>query len=157
MEVVLLGTAGAGGRPNAFCTCTLCTAALAAGDVRAQTSALVDGRLLLDCGPEVPLAAMRLGRSLAGVRHLLVTHSHPDHAGPMALLSRAWANRPEPLDLVGPAEALAVFADWVGPDDPVRPRAVRARRPPRPGRLRRRACSQPTTVTSTPARASCTT
>ena len=126
MEVVLLGTAGAGGRPNAFCTCGLCRTALAAGDVRAQTAALVDGRLLLDCGPEVPLAATRLGRSLAGVRHLLVTHSHPDHAGPMALLARAWANRPEPLDLVGPAEALDVFAEWIGPDDPVRPRAVRA-------------------------------
>jgi adenosylcobinamide kinase/adenosylcobinamide-phosphate guanylyltransferase len=126
MEVVLLGTAGAGGRPNAFCTCELCRTALATGDVRAQTSALVDGRLLLDCGPEVPLAATRIGRTLAGVRHLLVTHSHPDHAGPMALLARAWANRTEPLDLVGPPEALDVFADWIGPDDPVRPRPVRA-------------------------------
>ncbi len=126
MEVVLLGTAGAGGRPNAFCTCALCTHAIATGDVRAHTAALVDGRLLLDCGPEVPLSATRLGRSLAGVRHLLVTHSHPDHAGPMALLARAWANRPEPMDLVGPPEALAVFADWIGPDDPVRPRAVAA-------------------------------
>ncbi len=126
MEVVLLGTAGAGGRPNAFCTCRLCTAALAAGDVRAQTAALVDGRLLLDCGPEVPYAATRLGRSLSGVRHLLVTHSHPDHAGPMALLARAWAGRREPLDLVGPPQALAVFADWIGPHDPVRPRPVAA-------------------------------
>ena len=122
----MLGTAGAGGRPNAFCRCRLCTDALAAGDVRAQTAALVDGRLLLDCGPEVPYAATRLGRSLADVRHLLLTHSHPDHAGPMALLARAWAGRTEPLDLVGPPEALAVFADWIGPDDPVRPRAVHA-------------------------------
>ncbi len=126
MEVVVLGTAGAGGRPNAFCRCRLCTDALATGDVRAQTAALVDGRLLLDCGPEVPYAATRAGRSLADVRHLLLTHSHPDHASPMALLARAWAGRTEPLDLVGPPEAVAVFADWIGPDDPVRPRAVRA-------------------------------
>jgi len=94
--------------------------------VRAQTAALVDGRLLLDCGPEVPYAASRLGRSLAGVRHLLLTHSHPDHAGPMALLARHWAHRGEMLDLVGPQQALDVFADWVGPDDPVRPVAVAA-------------------------------
>jgi adenosylcobinamide kinase/adenosylcobinamide-phosphate guanylyltransferase len=126
MEVVVLGTAGAGGRPNAFCRCRLCTDALASGDVRAQTSALVDGRLLLDCGPEVPYAATRAGRSLAGVRHLLLTHSHPDHAGPMALLARTWAGRTEQLDVVGPPQALAVFADWIGPDDPVRPLAVRA-------------------------------
>ncbi len=42
------------------------------------------------------------------------------------MLFRAWAGRPEPLDLVGPAEALEVFRDWVGPDDPVRPVVVAA-------------------------------
>jgi len=120
MEILLLGTGAADGWPNPFCTCSSCSSALASGDVRGQTSALVDGRLLLDCGPEAPRAALRSGASLAGVRHLLVTHSHPDHAGPAALLFRSWAGRTEPLDLVGPPETLEVFRDWVGPDDPVR-------------------------------------
>ena len=120
MEILLLGTGAADGWPNPFCTCASCASALASGDVRGQSSALVDGRLLLDCGPEAPRAALRHGASLAGVRHLLVTHSHPDHAGPAALLFRSWAGRAEPLDLVGPPEALEVFREWVGPDDPVR-------------------------------------
>ena len=120
MEILLLGTGAADGWPNPFCTCASCASALASGDLRGQSSALVDGRLMLDCGPEAPRAAVRRGASLAGVRHLLITHSHPDHAGPAALLFRSWAGRAEPLDLVGPPEALEVFRDWVGPDDPVR-------------------------------------
>lgn len=120
MEILLLGTGAADGWPNPFCSCASCTSSLRSGDLRGQTSALVDGRLLLDCGPEAPRAALRWGATLSGVRHLLVTHSHPDHAGPGALLFRSWAGRTEPLDVVGSPEALEVFRDWVGPDDPVR-------------------------------------
>lgn len=120
MEVLLLGTGSADGWPNPFCTCASCRSLAAVGEVRGQTSALVDGTLLLDCGPESPRAAVRGGHSLAGVRHILLTHSHPDHLAPAALLWRRWAGRDEPLDLVGPAEALAACADWIGPHDPVR-------------------------------------
>lgn len=118
MEVLLLGTGSADGWPSPFCECTSCAAA--AGQVRGQTAALIDGALMLDCGPEAPRAAVRAGRSLAGVRHILFTHGHPDHVGPAALLFRHWAGRAEPLDLVGPKEALDQCRDWVGPDDPVR-------------------------------------
>ena len=120
MEVLLLGTGSAEGWPNPFCTCASCQSLTAAGEVRGQTAALVDDVLLLDCGPEAPRAAMHAGRSLRDVRHILLTHSHPDHLGPAALLWRHWAGRDEPLDLVGPPEALAACADWIGPHDPVR-------------------------------------
>ncbi|MEP6759819.1 MAG: bifunctional adenosylcobinamide kinase/adenosylcobinamide-phosphate guanylyltransferase [Sporichthyaceae bacterium] len=120
MEVLLLGTGSADGWPNPFCTCASCQALAAAGEVRGHTAALVDDVLLLDCGPEAPRAALRAGRTLHGVRHVLLTHAHPDHLGPAALLWRRWASRDEPLDLVGPAEALAACADWIGPLDPVR-------------------------------------
>lgn len=120
MDVLLLGTGSAEGWPNPFCTCPSCSVLRSAGETRGQTAALVDDVLLLDCGPEVPRAAARAGRSLADVRHVLLTHAHPDHVGPAALLWRSWAGRPEPLDLVGPPEALAMCADWIGPDDPVR-------------------------------------
>lgn len=120
MEVVLLGTGGAAGWPNPFCECASCAGARAAGEVRGQTSALVDGVLLLDCGTEVPRAAARLGVPLSGVRHLLVTHGHFDHAGPSALLLRAWAGRTEPLDLVATEPVLDQVRPWLGPDDPVR-------------------------------------
>lgn len=120
MEVVLLGTGGADGWPNPFCTCASCEALRAEGLVRGQTAALVDDVLLLDCGPEAPRAAARAGRSLAAVRHVLLTHAHPDHTGPAALLWRHWAHRREPLDVVGPQAALDACRDWIGPEDPVR-------------------------------------
>ena len=78
-EVLVLGTGAADGWPNAFCGCASCSVLRARGETRAQTAALVDGRLLLDCGPDVPAAANRAGRSLADVRHVLLTHAHPDH------------------------------------------------------------------------------
>jgi adenosylcobinamide kinase/adenosylcobinamide-phosphate guanylyltransferase len=120
MRVRLLGTGSADGWPNAFCTCAACATALARGDMRGPTSALVDGRLLLDCGPETPRAALRFGESLAGLTHVLVTHDHPDHSSPMALLTRRWARRTEPLTVVGPPAVVESWQAWVAPDDPVR-------------------------------------
>jgi adenosylcobinamide kinase/adenosylcobinamide-phosphate guanylyltransferase len=117
MRVRLLGTGSADGWPNAFCSCAACASALARGQLRAPTSALVDGRLLLDCGPETPRSALRCGETLAGVTHLLVTHDHPDHSAPMALLSRRWAGRTEPLTVVGPASVVTAWRRWAGPGD----------------------------------------
>ena len=117
MEILLLGTGSADGWPNPFCRCDSC---LAVAELRGQTAALVDDVLLLDCGPEAPRAAVRFGRSLAAVRHILFTHGHPDHVGPAALLMRHWTGTGEPLDVVGPASALDQCRHWVGPDDPVR-------------------------------------
>ena len=117
MRVRLLGTGSADGWPNAFCSCAACASALARGRLRAPTSALVDGRLLLDCGPETPRSALRCGETLAGVTHLLVTHDHPDHSAPMALLSRRWAGRTEPLTVVGPASVIAAWRRWAGQGD----------------------------------------
>ena len=124
MEIVLLGTGAADGWPNAFCTCASCQAARAAGTLRSPTAALVDGTLLLDCGPEAARGAERAGRSLADVRHVLVTHEHPDHCDPAALLWRRWAGRPEPLEVLGPPAVVAACEPWIGPEDPVRLRAL---------------------------------
>ncbi|HEU0191448.1 MAG TPA: bifunctional adenosylcobinamide kinase/adenosylcobinamide-phosphate guanylyltransferase [Mycobacterium sp.] len=120
MQIQLLGTGSADGWPNPFCRCGSCRSAAATGVVRGQTAGLVDDTLLLDCGPEAPRAAVRYGRSLAGVRHILLTHGHHDHVGPAALVMRHWAGLTEPLNLVGPPGALDLCRDWVGPHDPVR-------------------------------------
>lgn len=124
MDVMLLGTGSADGWPSPFCGCRSCRWALAAGEIRGQTAALVDDTVLIDCGPEAPRAALRGGRSLAAVRHILLTHGHFDHVGPAALVMRHWAGRTEPLDIVGPPGALDQCRDWVGPDDPIRFRTV---------------------------------
>ena len=124
MEVVLLGTGGADGWPNPWCGCSSCSGMRAHGEVRGQTSALVDGTLLLDCGPETPRAAERSGLDLTRVRTVALTHAHPDHASGPPLLWRQWAAGPGPLEVLGPPAALEVLADWVGPDDPVTLRRV---------------------------------
>ena len=119
MKVQLLGTGSADGWPNAFCTCASCGVARECGDVRGQTGALIDDRLLIDCGPEIPAAANRHGVDLSGVRTLLFTHAHPDHVGPAALLFRHWARRDEPLEVFGPPAALEMVRHWIAPQDPV--------------------------------------
>jgi adenosylcobinamide kinase / adenosylcobinamide-phosphate guanylyltransferase len=126
MRVRLLGTGSADGWPNAFCDCASCQSARRSGNVRVPTSALVDDRILLDCGPESPRAALRHGTSLASVTHILITHDHPDHSAPMALLARSWARRVEPITIVGPAPVIASWSSWADPTDPVRWRVVMA-------------------------------
>ncbi len=124
MELLLLGTGSADGWPNPFCSCASCAAARTAGEVRGHTAVLVDGTLLLDCGPEAPRAAERFGQSLRDVRAILLTHDHPDHVGPAALLWRRWAGSADRLELIGPPAALATCRDWIGPGDPVELRPV---------------------------------
>ena len=119
MDVVVLGTGSADGWPNPFCACASCTSERAAGRVRGQTSVLVDGRLLLDSGPETPRAAERAGADLSRVRHVLITHQHPDHCSPAFLLLRSWVGD-GPLDVVGPPEVVELCRMWVAPDSPVR-------------------------------------
>ncbi|HEV2087330.1 MAG TPA: bifunctional adenosylcobinamide kinase/adenosylcobinamide-phosphate guanylyltransferase [Cryptosporangiaceae bacterium] len=126
MRVTLLGTGAGTGWPNPFCTCVSCQAARRHRDVRGGTSALVDDVLLLDCGQDLPAAAARLGLSLHGVRHLLVTHAHFDHADGSALLARQWAGVTTPLNLVGPSDALARCVEWIEPGGSVLTRPVEA-------------------------------
>jgi adenosylcobinamide kinase/adenosylcobinamide-phosphate guanylyltransferase len=119
MQVRVLGTGSADGWPNPFCSCASCTSARAEGRLRGQTSALVDGVLLLDCGPETPHAAQRAGVDLTRLRHVLITHLHPDHCSPAFLLFRGWAGD-GPLDVLGPPDVVEQAAMWVAPDSPVR-------------------------------------
>lgn len=152
MDLVLLGTGAADGWPNPFCRCPSCVDAAQRGEIRGQTAALVDGALMIDCGPEAPGAAVRHGHTLADVRHLLVTHGHSDHLAPQFLLSRSWVAEPanathlaHPADsanaetsaaaatattattgfeVIGPADALDQCRPWVAPDSEVRFRPV---------------------------------
>lgn len=115
----LLGTGSADGWPNPYCTCASCVVERGAGRLRGQTAALVDDVLLLDCGPETPHAAQRVGVDLARLRHVLITHLHPDHCSPAFLLFRSWAGD-DPLDVVGPPDVVEQARLWVAPDSPVR-------------------------------------
>jgi adenosylcobinamide kinase/adenosylcobinamide-phosphate guanylyltransferase len=120
LRVQLLGTGSADGWPNPFCTCASCQGARAGGEVRGHTSALVDGRILLDCGPDTPRAAARFGAVLNQLSVVLLTHAHPDHVHGLALLAREWAHVTSPLVVAGPARALAEVEPWLAPGAPVR-------------------------------------
>jgi phosphoribosyl 1,2-cyclic phosphodiesterase len=80
MRLTFLGTGSAEGYPHPFCRCAHCARARALGgpSLRRRAAALIGDDLLLDLGPDVPAAAA-LGRSLARVRHCLLTHAHADH------------------------------------------------------------------------------
>ena len=134
MRVRLLGTGSADGWPNPFCSCASCTTTRAEGRLRGQTAALVDDELLLDCGPETPHAAQRAGVDLTRLRHVLITHGHPDHCAPAFLLFRSWAGD-GPLDVLGPPDVVEQAAMWVAPDSPVRFVAVRPGEEHRVGRF----------------------
>ncbi|MEU1005154.1 bifunctional adenosylcobinamide kinase/adenosylcobinamide-phosphate guanylyltransferase [Streptomyces tibetensis] len=75
MELTLLGTGAPSGLPRPDCPCAACAAALGP-DARAATSLLLDGTLLLDLTPGAAFAAARAGRSLTGVRQVLLSHPH---------------------------------------------------------------------------------
>jgi adenosylcobinamide kinase/adenosylcobinamide-phosphate guanylyltransferase len=119
MRVRLLGTGSADGWPNPFCGCRSCHAERDAGRYRAQTAALVDDQVLIDCGSALPSTAGRLGIGLAEVTDLFITHDHPDHNDPALALWRSWSPATTPLRVHGPVDALARWQHWIGPDDPV--------------------------------------
>jgi adenosylcobinamide kinase/adenosylcobinamide-phosphate guanylyltransferase len=126
VEALLLGTGSADGWPNPWCRCASCTSERSAGRVRGSTAVLLDRVLLIDCGPDVPRAADRAGVSLADVRAVLLTHAHPDHLAPEALLARAWTTTTDELRVIGPQSAIDACRDWIGPRDPVRLEIVAA-------------------------------
>ncbi|WP_282704095.1 bifunctional adenosylcobinamide kinase/adenosylcobinamide-phosphate guanylyltransferase [Streptomyces sp. CC219B] len=75
MELTLLGTGAPAGLPRPDCPCAACATALGA-DARAATALLVDGAVLIDLTPGAAFAAARAGRSLGGVRQVLLSHPH---------------------------------------------------------------------------------
>jgi adenosylcobinamide kinase/adenosylcobinamide-phosphate guanylyltransferase len=124
MNLTLLGTGSADGWPNPHCACASCTSSREAGLLRAPTAALLDDVLLLDCAPDTPAAAERAGLDLTRLRHVLITDAHPEDA-PAFLLFRSWVSA-EPLDVLGPPDAVDQARAWVPPDSPVRFVAVAA-------------------------------
>lgn len=120
MRIQFLGTGDCAGWPNPFCECSACRDLIGTPEVRGQTSVLVDDVMLLDFGPDTVRSAMRFGVPLHGVRHILLGHAHQDHTHPHHLMARRFAGRTDPIDLIGPPDALAVCAPYITATDPVR-------------------------------------
>lgn len=127
MHLALLGTGAADGWPNPFCACASCSLQRAAGVLRSPTSALIDGTLLLDLPAETVSRAGAAGADLHGVRHVLVTHAHPDHLAPVVLLWRHWAlgHGAAPLTVAGPDQVREEIERWFAGDPRVQVLALR--------------------------------
>lgn len=80
MELTLLGTGGPAGLPRPGCPCATCAAAVGSA-ARAPTALLVDQAVLVDLLPGAAFAAARAGRSLHGVRQVLLSRP-PDGPTP---------------------------------------------------------------------------
>nr|WP_300146278.1 MBL fold metallo-hydrolase [Propionicimonas sp.] len=115
MEVLLLGTGAADGIPNPFCRCRTCDDHRERGELRTPTSVLLDGRLLIDPGPEAPRQVTRFGRDLVGLEAILAGHAHSDHLDPALLLHRSWVTT-EPLRVAGPAPVIDGARQWLHVD-----------------------------------------
>lgn len=107
LELLFLGT-GAANWPSTY---PADIKNLPRGEVRGMSSMLVNGQILIDCGPTVLEAMKCYGVSPAGVTDILLTHTHPDHLHDASVLAianardsalgplRFWAH-PEALKLV---------------------------------------------------------
>ena len=107
MELVFLGTAAAGAFPAPFCSCDVCAAARKSGgkDLRLRSSALLDGVLKIDNGPDTAAQSHRLGLVFDTVRTILFTHTHADHlyGDDFFLLAPSTAKTMEhPVTIIGP-------------------------------------------------------
>lgn len=47
--------------------------------VRRSTSTLIDGKILIDCGPHVLRSLSLFNKCAGGIEHLIITHFHDDH------------------------------------------------------------------------------
>lgn len=81
MIVKYLGTGAAEGIPALFCHCEVCKhARINKGrNIRTRSQALIDGKLLLDFGPDTFLHSLEYNIQLADIKICFVTHSHDDH------------------------------------------------------------------------------
>ena len=90
MKIKYLGTAAAEGWPALFCDCPSCQKARELGGKNIRTRAqAVDGRLLIDFGPDTYLHVIRDGLKLHEINHCIVTHGHCDHFYATDLMMKA--------------------------------------------------------------------
>jgi len=87
VELLFLGTGAGELFPSAFCDCDACAQAVQERGRQARIGSclLIDRSYLIDVPPNLGLAAVQRGVSLAKVTHIFVTHSHQDHFDPCVL------------------------------------------------------------------------
>lgn len=92
MKLHYLGTAAAEGWPALFCDCENCRRArkVKGKNYRSRPQVLIDGKLLMDLGPDTFYHMMKYDLDFTDIRHVLLTHSHTDHFYSTELILRAF-------------------------------------------------------------------
>lgn len=100
---------------------------LSRGEVRGMSSMLVNGHLLVDCGPTVLDVMKRYDVNPAAVSDILLTHTHSDHLHPGSIeaIANARDNGLGPLRFWGDPAALTQVPD----SDRIEKRPVGVERP----------------------------
>ncbi len=88
MKIKFLGTAAAEGIPSFFCECEVCRKARELGgeNLRSRAQALIDGKLLLDFGPDTYYHFTQYKIASTDIEHCLITHIHEDHLNEKELI-----------------------------------------------------------------------
>jgi phosphoribosyl 1,2-cyclic phosphate phosphodiesterase len=112
LELLFLGTGAANWPANRY---PPLSQKLARGEWRGMSSMVVNGHILIDCGPTVLEAMKRYQVNPAGITDILLTHTHSDHLHPGNILTVA-NSRDEnlgPLRFWGNPQALKLVPDSV--------------------------------------------
>lgn len=120
MQLDFVGTGAADYLQALTCSCPICREArqLAGRNLRTFSSLLIDGSLLIDCGPTAAWRLAEMHVRPEAIGHLLITHAHSDHLDPESLRSltrgRAAAGL-EPLQVWGNEATMRKLASVDGP------------------------------------------
>lgn len=109
LDLLFLGT-GAANWPKKYAPLNQ---KLTRGETRGMSSMLVNGHLLIDCGPTVLDVMKRYDVNPAAVNDILLTHTHADHLHPDNILTIANARDSKlgPLKFWGDPDALKKVPD----------------------------------------------
>ncbi len=120
MKIQFLGTAAAEGIPALFCRCEKCRTARELGgkELRTRCQTLIEGRLMVDFGPDTYHHALTNSIDLADIHDYLITHPHQDHLyfEEIEMFGYGFSNLPSdnpPYNFYGGAETVEKISDVV--------------------------------------------
>lgn len=108
MDIRFIGTGASEGYPAPFCWCATCRDAKRLGgkNLRRRASAIIDGHILLDFGPDAYTANFDDQLDLPQVTAIVFTHSHVDH-----LYERELFNLFAPMGVDNPNLPLRIYGN----------------------------------------------
>lgn len=126
MQITILGTAAAEGWPAVFCGCATCNRARQVGghNRRSRASVQLGQEHKIDLPPDSWYHEAILGADLSKLKHLFITHSHPDHLSldQLDYLDAPFAhNRPLPIAIYGNKDVVGILHRVLG--DAMKPKA----------------------------------